>query len=309
MRRGERTAEEGLLRIIDPDGTYDSKLEPRVAPDLLKRAYRHLVLVRTLDNRMLSLQRQGRIGFYVPSTGEEAAQVGSAMALEKRDWVFPAYREPGAALWRGFSVATLIAQAYGNAKDPQQGRQMPNHYGARDINYVPVSSPVGTQIPQAVGAAWAAKIRKEDIVTRNDLLAVYAVTKAAADKARSGGGPTMIEAVTYRMGPHSSSDDPTRYRSKEEVDTWAKRDPIERMRKYLELKGLWSKDAEEKLRAEFEDLLQATIKEVERSPPPPIETLFTDVFAELTPQLKEQMEAFIASGERRRPEMLDKFPL
>jgi len=290
--------------------------------------------------------------------------------------VFPAYREPGAALWRGFSVATLMAQAYGNAKDPQQGRQMPNHYGARDINYVPVSSPVGTQIPQAVGVAWAAKIRKEDIVTLtyfgdgatsesdfhagmnfagvfktptiffcknnqwaisvpvskqtasktlaqkalaygfdgvrvdgNDLLAVYAVTKAAADKARSGGGPTMIEAVTYRMGPHSSSDDPTRYRSKDEVDTWAKRDPIERMRKYLELKGLWSKDSEDKLRVELEDLLQTTIKEVERSPPPPIETLFTDVYAELTPQLKEQMEAFLASGERRRPEMLDKFPL
>ena len=119
----------------------------------------------------------------------------------------------------------------------------------------------------------------------------------------------MIEAVTYRMGPHSSSDDPTRYRSKEEVDAWAKRDPIERMRKYLELKGLWSKDSEEKLRAELEDLLQATIKEVERSPPPPIETLFTDVYAELTPQLKEQMDAFLASGERRRPEMLDKFPL
>ena len=241
---------------------------------------------------------------------------------------------------------------------------------------MPVSSPVGTQIPQAVGVAWAAKIRKEDIVTLtyfgdgatsegdfhagmnfagvfktptiffcknnqwaisvpvskqtasktlaqkalaygfdgvrvdgNDLLAVYAVTKAAADKARSGGGPTMIEAVTYRMGPHSSSDDPTRYRSKDEVDTWAKRDPIERMRKYLELKGLWSKDSEDKLRIELEDLLQTTIKEVERSPPPPIETLFTDVYAELTPQLKEQMEAFLASGERRRPEMLDKFPL
>src|SRR2546428_1025081 len=118
---------------------------------------------------MLSLQRQGRIGFYVPSTGEEAAQVGSAMALEKRDWVFPAYREPGAALWRGFSVATLMAQAYGNAKDPQQGRQMPNHYGARDINYVPVSSPVGTQIPQAVGVACASENQKEEILTHTHI--------------------------------------------------------------------------------------------------------------------------------------------
>src|SRR5437870_11659406 len=146
FRRGDGTAEEGLLRIIDADGTYDSKLEPRVAPDLLKRAYRHPVLVRTLDNRMLSLQRQGRIGFYVPSTGEEACQVGSAMALEKRDRVLPAYREPGAALWRGYCVETLIAHADGNAKDPQQGRQTPKHYGARDATSVPVSSARGTEM-------------------------------------------------------------------------------------------------------------------------------------------------------------------
>jgi len=325
---------------------------------------------------MLSLQRQGRIGFWVPSSGEEAAQVGSGMALEKRDWVFPAYREPGAALWRGFPLETLIAQAFGNAKDPQQGRQMPNHYGSRDIHYVTASSPVGTQIPQAVGVAWAAKIRKDGIVSLtyfgdgatsegdfhsgmnfagvfktptiffcknnqwaisvplsrqtaaktlaqkavaygmdglrvdgNDLLAVYAATKAAVDKARAGGGPTLIEAFTYRMGPHSSSDDPTRYRSKEEVEFWSQRDPIERFRKYLELKGIWSKAYDDQLRAEIEDLLQSTIKEVERHPPPPIETLFSDVYAEMTPQLKEQMEAYQASGERRRPEMLDKFPL
>ena len=370
------TAEAGLLRIIDLDGTYDSKLEPKLSSDVLKMGYRHLVLVRLLDTRMLSLQRQGRIGFYVPSTGEEACQVGSAMALENRDWVFPAYREPGCAIWRGFPVETLIAQAYGNAMDPQRGRQMPSHYGARAINYVTASSPVGTQIPQAVGAAWAAKIRKEDVVSLtyfgdgatsegdfhtgmnfagvfktptiffcknnqwaisvpisrqtaaktlaqkaqaygfegvrvdgNDLLAVYAATKAAVDKARAGGGPTMIEALTYRLGPHSSSDDPTRYRPKEELEFWTQRDPIERMRKYLELKGLWSKESEDKLRAELDDLLQNTIKEVERHPPPSIETLFEDVFAEMTPQLREQMEAYLASGERRRPEILDKFPL
>jgi len=143
----------------------------------------------------------------------------------------------------------------------------------------------------------------------NDLLAVYAATKAAVDKARAGGGPTMIEGVTYRMGPHSSSDDPTRYRPKEEVEAWARRDPIDRMRKYLELKGLWSKDRDDALRAELDDLVQNTIKEVERNPPPPIETLFGDVFADMSPQVKEQMEAYLASGERRRPEVLDKFPL
>ncbi len=365
-----------MLRILDVDGTYDSKLEPKLPPDLLTTAYRHLVLVRTLDTRMLSLQRQGRIGFWVPSLGEEACQIGSAMALEKRDWVFPAYREPGAAIWRGAPIEMLIAQAYGNAKDPQRGRQMPSHFGDATTHYVTTSSPVGTQITQAVGTAWAAKIRKEDIVTLtyfgdgatsegdfhagmnfagvfrvgtiffcknnqwaisvpvsrqtasktlaekaraygidgvrvdgNDLLSVYAATRAAADKARAGGGPTLIEAVTYRMGPHSSSDDPTRYRPKEEVEAWARRDPIDRMRKYLELKGLWSKDREIALRSELDDLVQNTVKEVERNPPPPIETLFADVYAEPSPQIKEQMEAYLASGERRRPEVLDKFPL
>ena len=369
-------AAEDILRIIDLDGTYDSNVEPKLSAEALKAAYRHLVLVRLLDTRMLSLQRQGRIGFYVPSTGEEACQVGSAMALEKQDWVFPAYREPGCALWRGFPARMLIAQAYGNALDPQKGRQMPSHYGAPDINYVTASSPVGTQIPHAVGTAWAAKIRKDDVVSLvyfgdgatsegdfhvgmnfagvfktptvffcknnqwaisvpfsrqtaaktlaqkahaygfegvrvdgNDVLAVYAATKAAAEKARSGGGPTMIEALTYRMGPHSSSDDPTRYRSKEEVEHWQQRDPIERMRRYLELKGIWSKGYDEQLRAEIEEDLQNTIKEVERHPPPRIETLFEDVYAEMPPHLKEQLEAFLASGERRRPELLDKFPL
>lgn len=369
-------AEEQLLRIIDPDGTYDSGQEPKLSPDILKKAYREVLLVRLLDARMLSLQRQGRIGFYVPSIGEEACQVGSAMALEATDWVFPAYREPGCALWRGIPLGLMIAQAYGNSLDKNKGRQMPNHFGWREINYVSASSPVGTQIPHAVGAAWAAKIRGDPVVTLvyfgdgatsqgdfhagmnfagvfktptvffcknnqyaisvpvslqtaaktlaqkalaygfegvrvdgNDLLAVYSATKAAVDKARAGGGPTMIEAVTYRMGPHSSSDDPTRYRSKEEVEEAQQQDPIERLRRYMEVKGLWTKSADDALRKELDDLITDTIKEVERAPPPPLESLFEDVFEELTPELREQMEEYLKSGERRRPEMLDKFPL
>ena len=365
-----------LLRVLDPDGTYDSKLEPKLPPEVLRKAYRNLVLVRTLDARMLSLQRQGRIGFYVPSTGEEACQVGSALALNPEDWVFPAYREPGCALTRGLDLKLLIAQCYGNALDESKGRQMPNHFGWRSINYVSASSPVGTQIPHAVGAAWAAKIRGDRVVTLayfgdgatsegdfhvsmnfagvfktptiffcknnqwaislpiakqtavptlaqkaqaygfegvrvdgNDVLAVYTATKAAADKARAGGGPTMIEALTYRMGPHSSSDDPNRYRSKEEVAEWQRRDPIERMRTYLEVKGLLSKDDDEALHKELEDLIAKTITEVERAPPPPLESLFADVYGEMPLNLKEEMEEYLKSGERRRPEVLDKFPL
>ena len=254
---------EDLLQVIDVDGTYDSKLEPKLPKETLLRGYRNLVLVRLLDSRMLSLQRQGRIGFYVPSTGEEACQVGSALALETEDWVFPAYREPGCALTRGLDLKLMIAQEYGNSLDANKGRQMPNHFGWRSIHYVSASCPLGTQIPQAVGAAWAAKIRGDRVVTLvyfgdgstsegdfhvgmnfagvfkaptiffcknnqyaisvplahqtasrtlaqkaqaygvdaarvdgNDHHAVYAATKAAADMARAGGGPTEIEAVT-----------------------------------------------------------------------------------------------------------------
>ena len=369
-------AEEELLRIVDLDGTYDSKKEPQLPKETLLRGYRNLLLVRLLDARMLSLQRQGRIGFYVPSTGEEACQVGSALALSPEDWVFPAYREPGCALTRGLDLKLMIAEAYGNSLDANKGRQMPSHFGWRSINYVSASSPVGTQIPHAVGTAWAAKVRGEKLVALayfgdgatsgndfhvgmnfagvfktptvffcknnqyaislplsqqtaaktlaqkalaygfegvrvdgNDLLAVFAATKAAADKARAGGGPTLIEAVTYRLGPHSSSDDPTRYRPKEEVAEWQRKDPVERMRKYLELKGLWSADREDALRKELDDTITTTIREVERAPPPALETLFTDVFEDLTPVLKEQMEEYLKSGERRRPEILDKFPL
>ena len=369
-------AREELLRIVDLDGTYDSKLEPKLPADTLLRAYRNVLLVRLLDARMLSLQRQGRIGFYVPSTGEEACQVGSAFALKPEDWVFPAYREPGCALARGLDLKLMIAQEYGNSLDVNKGRQMPNHFGWRSINYVSASSPVGTQIPHAVGTAWAAQIRGAKLVTLvyfgdgatsgsdfhvgmnfagvfktptvffcknnqyaislplshqtaaktlaqkalaygfegvrvdgNDFLAVYASTKAAADKARAGLGPTMIEAVTYRLGPHSSSDDPTRYRPKEEVAEWQRQDPVERMRKYLELKDLWSHEQEDALRKELDDLITATIREVERAPPPALESLFTDVFEELTPALRDQMEEYLKSGERRRPEILDKFPL
>jgi len=177
-------------------------------------------------------------------------------------------------------------------------------------NQLAISVPVARQTAAKTLAQKALAYGFEGVrVDGNDVLAVYAATKAAVDKARAGGGPTMIEAVTYRMGPHSSSDDPTRYRSKEELDAWQKRDPIDRMRKYLELKGLWSEADDAKLRAELEDLIQATVREVERHPPPPIESLFEDVYAEMTPQIKEQMDAYLASGERRRPEMMDRFPL
>ncbi len=365
-----------LYRIVEPDGAFDPKLDPHLPEDLLKRMYRAMLLVRILDTRMLSLQRQGRIGFYVPSTGQEACQIGSVSTIGPDDWVFPAYREPGAALWRGYPLGQLVDQFYGNANDLEKGRQMPNHYGDAAVNLVSVSSPVGTQIPLAVGAAWAMKLRGTKSVSLtyfgdgatsegdfhagmnfagvfkvpciffcqnnqwaislprsrqtaaptlairgeaygfeglrvdgNDVLAVYDVTRRAVAKARAGGGPTLIEAVTYRMGPHSSSDDPTRYRPAAEVEEWKRKDPVDRLKLYLEKRGLWDEIDDTSLHQEVDAEITKAVQEAEKVGPPPLETVFTDVYADLPPHLREQMEEFLKSGERRRPELSDKFPL
>jgi pyruvate dehydrogenase E1 component alpha subunit len=365
-----------MLQVIREDGSFDPNLEPKLSEDRLKEIYRALLFVRILDTRMLSLQRQGRIGFYVPSSGEEAVQIGSCAALDKDDWIFPAYREPGSAIWRGYPLPSLIAQFYGNAEDLSKGRQMPNHFANRELHLVSISSPVGSQIPHAVGCAWAMKIRGERHVAiaffgdgatsegdfhagmnfagvfgvpcvflcknnqwaisvpvakqtasttlaikaraygfeglrvdGNDALAAYSATKWAVEKARAGGGPTLIEAVTYRMGPHSSSDDPSRYRNPEEVELWRRRDPIERFRKYLEAKGLYDPSWEVATRSEIEDAITEAVRTAEKMPPPPTETVFTDVYADLPWHLREQMEEFLRGGFRRRPEDMGAFPL
>ena len=125
---------------------------PALDPDAALGLYRTMLQVRLVDERMLRLQRQGRLGFYMTSTGEEATHLAVA-ALEMRDWVFPSYREPGAAFFRGYSIQEFTNQLFGDAEDPVKGRQMPVHHTAKRLNFVSISSPVGTQIPQAVGMA------------------------------------------------------------------------------------------------------------------------------------------------------------
>ncbi|MFG1530594.1 MAG: thiamine pyrophosphate-dependent enzyme, partial [Thermoplasmata archaeon] len=149
---------------LTPDA-HASSGEFDLPPSAWVDAYRTMVLARAMDERCLSLQRQGRIGFYVPLEGQEAAQVGCALALDPKDWVFPAYRELGVALVRGVPVQELLDQFIGNSGDRLKGRQMPNHYGYRAQNFVVASSPLGTQIPQAVGAALAARRRGDAVVT------------------------------------------------------------------------------------------------------------------------------------------------
>jgi len=304
---------------------------------------------------MMKLQRQGRLGFYMLSMGEEATHFGGAYPLRMSDWVFPSYREPGAWFWRGYTLADYVNQLHGNAEDPIKGRQMPVHHSAAWLNLVSVSSPVGTQIPQAAGMAMAARLRKKDDVALvyfgegatstgqfhvgmnfaavfkapcvffcrnngwaistpgsrqtaaktiahkaiaygmpgvrvdgNDLLAVIAVVEDAVARARSGAGPTLIEAVTYRRGGHSSSDDPSAYRDPAEPKHWEDKDPIERWRRHLERRGLWSQAVHDEYQQQITDELMAAVKHAGELGGPPVESLFDDVFAELPPHLAEQ---------------------
>jgi 2-oxoisovalerate dehydrogenase E1 component alpha subunit len=156
-----------VIRVIDDEGrvTHPER-EPQVSGDDLRKLFRTIVLVRLVDERMLRLQRQGRLGFYLSSIGEEATHIGAAHALRPTDWLYPAYREVGAALYRGYPLRTFMCQLFGNARDPVKGRQMPVHHSIRSLNFVSISSPVATQIPHAVGTAWAAKLSgKDDVAT------------------------------------------------------------------------------------------------------------------------------------------------
>ncbi|MEZ4407714.1 MAG: thiamine pyrophosphate-dependent dehydrogenase E1 component subunit alpha [Polyangiales bacterium] len=154
-----------VLTVLGPDGSADPSVDPGIAPEKLVALFKHMVLTRMLDERLVLLQRQGRIGFHIGSMGEEACILGSAAALNEEDWLFPCYREFGALLLRGMPLQRYLDNMYGNGDDPVKGRQMPDHYTGRSYRFGSVSSPIGTQITQAVGFAWAARLRNDPIVT------------------------------------------------------------------------------------------------------------------------------------------------
>lgn len=362
-----------LRQVLDENGTLVGE-DPGLPANDLQRLYRHMLMMRVLDQRMLSLQRQGRVGFYGTATGEEAAVTGSAYAMRDDDWVFPALRQMGVSLWRGTTFTELVCQLIGNGGDVLIGRQMPCHFSDRRVRTVAWSSVIGTQLPHAMGAAWAAKLRGDDVVCMgylgdgassvgdfhaaanfagvmklpvvffcqnnqwaisvplakqtasesiaikaaaygfpgvrvdgNDVLAVIAATREAVDRARAGGGPTLVEAVTFRMGGHSSSDDPTRYREGGLVSEWERKDPLRRFRAWLLAGGVIAESDDETWTAEVHDAIGAAIKEAEAMPPPAIETLFTDVYAEMPKHIEEQMRYAKAMGEGQKFE--GAFPL
>ena len=149
------------FRVLDEQNRPNSKVEPKLSKEELLSMYRNMQLTRFFDERGMLLQRQGRIGFYVPSFGQEAIQVGTSAALKESDWIFPSYREPGVFISRGASLFEMLCNLWGNQSDVCKGRQMPVHYSFSDLKLFSVSSPISTQVIQAVGASLASKIRKE----------------------------------------------------------------------------------------------------------------------------------------------------
>lgn len=155
---------EGVVRVLRDDGTLDPRHDPGLSPAEVLTIYKAMVRTRVLDDRLVTLQRQGRIGFHIGSLGEEASILGSAFAMRDQDWMFPCYREFGGAMMRGMPLQRYVDNMFGNANDPAKGRQMPDHYCYRDAKVTSISSPIGTQITQAVGFAWGAKIKKDELV-------------------------------------------------------------------------------------------------------------------------------------------------
>lgn len=150
-------------RLLDEDGEPVGTL-PELADAWLRELLVHMLRVRCVDQRMLKLQRAGRIGFVGSMLGQEASMVGTAAALGERDWLWSGLREGGAALMRGLPLSEYVAQMYCNSNDTAKGRQMCNHLQHKGSHYPSWSSVIGTQIPHGVGAAYAAKVRGLDEV-------------------------------------------------------------------------------------------------------------------------------------------------
>jgi pyruvate dehydrogenase E1 component alpha subunit len=338
-----------MLSILDKDGNVNKGLEPKLSDSMLLQAYKTMVLTRMADDKAVRLQRQGRLGAYPPSRGQEASQIGPALALQKGDWLVWAFREMGALLLRGVPLWRLYLYWMGN----EEGSAYEG-----EVNITPSAVPVGSQIPHASGIAYAMKYRKESkvvlcyfgdgatsegdfheglnfagtmrtpavflcqnnqyaislprklqtasptlaqkacaygfkgiLVDGNDVLALFAATKEAADRARKGEGPTLIESFTYRMGDHTTSDDATRYRLAEETAYWTARDPISRFRTYIQYGGLWDDKKEREWAEEASRLVEEEVKKAESHALPTLDDAFVHTYGSMPEDLKEQLES------------------
>ncbi|MDH5490543.1 MAG: thiamine pyrophosphate-dependent enzyme [Myxococcales bacterium] len=361
IRTPEAALEGEIVRVINPDGSTREETDPKLPAEKVVALYRAMVRTRIIDEQLVKLQRQGRIGFHIGSLGEEACIIGSAAAMREDDWILPCYREFGALLLRGFPLQSYVDNMYGNCDDQVKGRQMPDHYTSRKDHFGSVSSPIGTQITQAVGLGWAARAKGKDEAVGvyfgegatssndfhaglnfggvykapvvflcrnnrwaisvpserqtasrtfaekavaygirgvrcdgNDLLATYRTVRDAVERASRGEGPTLVEMLTYRLGGHSTSDDPRAYRVQDEVERWERTDPMIRTRRHLDQLGVWSDAQETQLRDETLAELRGCIQRAEAKDPPELDSIFDEVFEERPWHLEEQREQMLA---------------
>lgn len=339
-----------FLQLIDEKGVPDAALLSTIPDFDFKKVFEAIILARTFNQRALSLQREGRIGTYASILGQEASQVGSALAFGKDDWVFPSFRESGVLVALGYPMWMLYRYWGGD----ERGMKAP-----ADLNIFPMSVPVGTHIPHATGAAWAMRLKgdkkaagvyfgdggssKGDFheglnfagvfkapvvflcqnnqwaisvprarqtaaktiaqkafgygfegiqVDGNDAAAVYKATKDAVDKAKRGEGPTLIECFTYRLDDHTTADDASRYRTKEEVEEWRRKEPLIRLRACMERKGLWTKEYEEEVLKKAQEAVDTEIHKAEAYPPPDPADIVGYTYAGLTQRQSKEMKEF-----------------
>jgi len=363
-----------IYRVMDRHGSvFDQSHDPQLSEDTMLHMYKSMTMLNTMDKILYESQRQGRISFYMTNYGEEATHIGSAAALDSQDLVYGQYREAGVLMYRGFSLDQFMNQCYGNCEDVGEGKQMPVHYGSDEHNFVTISSPLGTQMPQAVGSAYAFKraqnekvvicyfgegaasegdahaafnfsatlecpilffcrnngyaistpvseqYRGDGIAARgpaygmhtirvdgNDVLAVYNATKAARDIAVSENRPVLIEAMTYRIGHHSTSDDSSAYRSVDEVRYWDQKDhPITRFYLHMVSKGIWSEQMEKEWKSESKKMVLEAFAKAEKKLKPDWRLMFTEVYDKVPEDLKKQMEEMEKHVEKYK----DQYPL
>ncbi len=354
----------GLVRVLDDNHEAQGPWDPHLDAKELQVGLRHMLLTRIFDERMQRVQRQGKISFYVKSTGEEAVSVAQAMALQPGDMLFPSYRNQGLFIVRGLNLTDLMSQCLSNTRDMCKGRQLPVMYHSSTDKLFSISGNLGTQYPQAVGWAMASAIKGEGHVAAawigdgttaeadfhhavtfasvyqapvllnvvnnqyaistfqafaggesqtcaargpgyvfaglrvdgNVFLAVHAATQWAAERARAGAGPTLMELVTYRASAHSTSDDPARYRPKDEWEAFPLGDPIERLKQYLIANGDWSDARHESLEAELTEHVATCWKEatsygmLNEGPFLDASLMFEDIFKDMPEHLKRQRD-------------------
>lgn len=335
--------------------------------DLLLKMYTVMVQLQVMDGIMYEAQRQGRISFYMTNYGEEGSHVGSASALNDNDFVYAQYREAGVLMYRGFTLHEFMSQCYGNVDDEGRGRQMPVHYGSKRLNFSTISSPLATQMPQAVGTAYA--LRRGGELDRcvvcyfgegsssegdahaafnfatvlgapvlflcrnngyaistptceqysgdgvagraagygmaavrvdgNDVLAMHVATRAARQLALSEGRPVLLEAMTYRLGHHSTSDDSSAYRGADELHHWQQVDhPVQRLKRYLCDQGVWDEQKEASCRDESRKRVMDAFHKAEKRAKPDWRLMFDDVYDTLPSHLLKQREAMEKHMER-----------